>query len=275
MKTIAVLLTCYNRKAHTLACLDALYMNVLQKDYNMEVFLVDDGSTDGTTLAVTEFFPKVHVIKGTGSLYWNQGMRLAWKTALAYLKFDFFIWLNDDTFLFKDAFDTMFLAYENNKPEVIVVGATCSAKDNLYTTYGGRNGKNVIQIGEEKKKCTSFNGNFVLIPYLVYEKLGILDGYFRHSFGDVEYGMRANRNNVNCIVVSKHIGYCERHESIAICFNPQKKIHKRFKHFYSPLGMNPFESFYINIKYYKLFKAFQVFLTTHLRVLFPMLWRIN
>lgn len=51
---IAVLLTCFNRKEKTLACLAGLYES--QKVYNernstpieMEVFLTDDGCTDGT-----------------------------------------------------------------------------------------------------------------------------------------------------------------------------------------------------------------------------------
>ena len=47
MKTIATLITCHNRKDKTLACLDALFSNHLPDRVLLDVFLVDDGSTDG------------------------------------------------------------------------------------------------------------------------------------------------------------------------------------------------------------------------------------
>ena len=81
-KTIAVLLTCHNRKDKTLLCLKALYdQEGLNSDYLIEVFLVDDASTDGTAAAIKDKFPLVNIIQGNGYLFWNQGMRLAWKTA--------------------------------------------------------------------------------------------------------------------------------------------------------------------------------------------------
>ena len=45
---IAVLLTCHNRKEKTVACLTELYNCTIPANYAFEVFLVDDGSTDGT-----------------------------------------------------------------------------------------------------------------------------------------------------------------------------------------------------------------------------------
>ena len=49
---ISVLLTCHNRKAKTLGCLTSLYAAELPVGYDMEVYLVDDGCTDGTADAV-------------------------------------------------------------------------------------------------------------------------------------------------------------------------------------------------------------------------------
>ena len=101
---IAVLLTCHNRKKKTLQCLNALNIQEgLEVDYNIEVFLVDDGSFDGTAEAIVACFPNVHIIQGNGNLYWNQGMRLAWDTAAKTKDYDFYLWLNDDTILDKDA----------------------------------------------------------------------------------------------------------------------------------------------------------------------------
>ena len=51
---IAVLLTCYNRKDKTLRCLKSLSDTFLLSgvDHKVDVYLTDDGCTDGTFNAV-------------------------------------------------------------------------------------------------------------------------------------------------------------------------------------------------------------------------------
>jgi GT2 family glycosyltransferase len=44
---IAVLLTCFNRKQKTLACLEALFNQTLPADTSLTTYLVDEASTDG------------------------------------------------------------------------------------------------------------------------------------------------------------------------------------------------------------------------------------
>lgn len=62
---IAVLLTCFNRKNKTLACLKSLFGIIP----NCHVYLVDDKSTDGTSEAIKQNFPQVKIIKGDGNLF--------------------------------------------------------------------------------------------------------------------------------------------------------------------------------------------------------------
>ena len=49
---IAVLLTCYNRKDKTLACLKSLSKN----SSSVIVYITDDASTDGTSLAIRQYY---------------------------------------------------------------------------------------------------------------------------------------------------------------------------------------------------------------------------
>ena len=44
---IAVLLTCFNRKQKTLACLEALFNQTLPADTSLTTYLVDETSTGG------------------------------------------------------------------------------------------------------------------------------------------------------------------------------------------------------------------------------------
>lgn len=89
---IAVLLTCFNRKEKTVACLRSLYETYQdsQSSVDVEVFLTDDGSSDGTSEAVsslTPFFP-LTLLKGDGSLFWRGGMNNSWRTAIKKGGFD-------------------------------------------------------------------------------------------------------------------------------------------------------------------------------------------
>lgn len=70
-ETIAVLITCYNRKAMPLECLDLLFQQKIPTGYSLAVYLVDDGCSDGTRVAVQAAYPEVNLITGDGSLYWS------------------------------------------------------------------------------------------------------------------------------------------------------------------------------------------------------------
>ena len=80
---LAALLTCHNRRDQTLRCLASLATakEVVSTRVDVDTFLVDDGCSDGTAAAVRSRFPDVHVIAGTGCLFWCGGMRLAWTHA--------------------------------------------------------------------------------------------------------------------------------------------------------------------------------------------------
>lgn len=81
IQTLAVLLTVHNRKTKTLKCLQQLYTQIPIKGYQVDVYLTDDGCTDGTPEAISQEFPQVHIIHGDGKLFWNRGMYTAWQEA--------------------------------------------------------------------------------------------------------------------------------------------------------------------------------------------------
>ena len=87
----AILITCFNRKDKTLSCLKSVYAQAEVKDLSLTIYLVDDGSSDGTSNAVSSAYPEVNVLFGDGNLYWNGGMNLAWRTAIKEC-FDYYIW---------------------------------------------------------------------------------------------------------------------------------------------------------------------------------------
>lgn len=273
MKYLAVLLTVHNRREKTLICLNNLFNQVIPDGVSLGVFLTNDGCTDGTPEAVKERYPQVNIVQGDGTLFWNRGMYAAWEAAEKAKDYDFFLWLNDDTFLFPNAVAYMLQSSERFGDKAIIVGATCSKDNPVDTTYSGFIGKRQVRVNGSFQAVQKFNGNFVLIPRQVYEVLGKNDPYFRHSFGDIDYGLRAGKAGIRCMLTDKHIGTCERHEHIIKCFDTHYSLAQRMRNFYSPLGMNPFEFFHMNRRSLGLFRAIVVFLSTHIRVVCPMLWK--
>jgi len=272
MKNIAILLTCHNRKDKTLACLSSLYTCIVPEGYSFEVFLVDDGSTDGTSEAVREQFPLVNVIIGEGTLFWNRGMNRAWSEA-AKKDFDYYLWLNDDTILHAYALSVLLHTSEQLQHRVIVVGSTCAVNDTTIVTYGGRTSAGqVIQPTNETQTCNYFNGNIVLFPKYVYEKVGMNDPVFRHALGDFDYGLRAVKACIQLIVAPNILGKCDTNVGFSTWCNPKQPFKIRWKAFRTPIGQNPEEFFVFEMRHGGLGKALFHYMTNHLRVVCPRLW---
>ncbi|MBQ7945239.1 MAG: glycosyltransferase family 2 protein [Bacteroidales bacterium] len=273
MKKIAALLTVYNRKDKTVQCLQNLFsqegINVI---YSIDVYLTDDGCSDGTSETVIGLFPDVNIIKGDGSLFWNRGMFSAWKKA-AEKSFDYFLWLNDDTFLYSDSIVRL-VKCSQDYPNIILVGSTCDISTKSSITYGGMDKhKNMIYDKKEPKPCYYMHGNIVLIPNYVYEKVGMNDPKYRHSLGDHDYGLMAQKLGINVYVAPGLYGECDRHESISTWKNPNVDLRTRWKAFFSPTGRNPFEFFYYRKKHFGVIPACKSFITNFIHVLFPSLWK--
>lgn len=263
---IAVLITVHNRRETTLQCLRNLYANQLP-EIELEVFLVDDGSVDGTKEAISRHFPNVHIILGTGDLFWNRGMLLSWNEA-AKSSHDFYLWLNDDTILFENAIQIMMESYGKVSKDSIIVGCTCSANNPSVVTYGGFN-KTIMMPNGALQETTIINGNFVLIPDAVYKKIGGMDPFFRHSFGDREYGIRAHQNGIHLYITPTFIGTCERHSSSKRCFDPAFGLMERLRFFYSPLGNPPAELYHMYKKERGIGYAIKIVCANLFFVLFP------
>jgi GT2 family glycosyltransferase len=277
---IAVLITCHNRVQSTLECLTHLYnQEGINKTFSFRVFLVDDGSTDGTSSKVSKNFPDVIIIKGDGTLYWNRGMYTAWKSALqSNIKFDAYLWLNDDTFLLKDGFKIMLNAAVETKFESIICGSIHSPVDSSILTYGGCRIINKVSYptypNGNLQIADLINGNCVLVPHDVYIQIGNLDYRFRHAIGDNEYSLRAKLKNIISYSTGYFVGACSNKNSLPKWCLSHVNLKDRLKNLYSPLGSaEPIIFFKYNLKYFGLLKAIKSFLTTHIRVLVPQLWK--
>lgn len=266
---IAVLMTCHNRCRKTLKCLDYLFSQDENK-FNFDVFLVDDGCTDDTAIEVKIKYSTVNIIKGDGNLFWNRGMLLAWYSSMEMGKYDGVLWLNDDTYLNKDAL-TIIYDYAYKFPETIIVGTIASLDDVSIISYGGylKRGKRLVPT-DDIQYCNFFNGNCVFIPRKVSDIVGLLDPYYHHSSGDYDYGCRANKLGYKAII-TPIIGRCDRNPPYPKWMSTELSVFKRFKILYSPLGNNPFEALHFCKNNESILRGVVVFLYLNCKALFPKL----
>lgn len=219
-RRVAVLITSHNRKQQTLRCLQHLNAQRRSEAISVRPYLVDDGCTDGTGAAVREAFPNVTIVNGSGSLFWAGGMRRAFGEA-AKDDPDFYLWLNDDTFLYEEALkralDTYDAISRRGPRPSIIVGSTHPA-ERAPANYGGRRSQwwrplhyQIVQPVPEPIECTSFNGNFVLIPRAVARAVGNLSVDYKHSFADIDYGIRAKKTGCGTYVMPGFAGICADH----------------------------------------------------------------
>lgn len=240
-------------------------------EVTVDIWLTDDGCIDGTANVVADQFPEVHIVSGDGTLFWNRGMHKAWKAAASYRNYDYYLWLNDDTILMGTALSNLMTSSCKHNDQSIIVGATKTSSGE--PSYGGRNeNMRLIPVADKEQKCRTFNGNIVLIPRDVFEKIGFNDPCFRHALGDFDYGLRAAKMGVEIIVPPGFQGMCELHESLSTWCDPKKTLRRRLKAFYSPLGNNPNEYFIFSHRHQGLMLAIFHYITNYVRVLIPGLW---
>lgn len=236
---IVGVLTCFNRKPMTLACLKALLASARQANVDLEVIVVDDASTDGTAAAVRAEFPAVEVVEGSGALFWNRGMHQGFGLAMQ-RSADHYLWINDDSELVADALARLLqqaaqLRRSEGKP-AIVVGAMAE-RGSGRITYGGRIARSALRrfnydlVWSESTPtlCDVIEGNCVLIPREIALRVGNLDPAFEHAMGDTDYGLRARRAGFKCFVSAGVIGYCTDNPVTGTHFDESLPFRKRWQ----------------------------------------------
>jgi GT2 family glycosyltransferase len=227
--------------------LHSLFRQRSIEDVDIEVFLVNDGCTDGTEEAVRLRFPSVRILEGDGTLFWNGGMRLAFSAALEQ-GFDAYILFNDDTILYKDALDRLISlarAQLRAQAPAIVAGSTRSPLTGkqsfgglLKRTRGLALNLEMIEAHPSMSiPCETMNGNFALIPAEVANTLGNLEASFQHQFGDLDYGLRAKRAGFGVIVMPGYIGDCFSNEFPGTWRDSNISFDRRWRHLRSPKGV--------------------------------------
>ena len=240
---IAALTCSFNRKEKTVSFLASLITQPLPADYSLDIYLLNDNSSDGTSQDVAKKFPAVKLLSGTGSLYWAGGMRKVWSEALKD-DYDFYILFNDDVRLSDDAIPKLISAYD--KAEIngaIILGSVRDFFKKTHT-YGGRKVKNWLTGDSEAilpdeialQTAEIGNANIMLVDRKSVEVIGILSSSFTHGLADFDYTLRAVKQGLKVLVAPGYFGYCTNDHG-KTWLSGKVPLKKRIQYLYSPTGL--------------------------------------
>jgi GT2 family glycosyltransferase len=245
MKLIAVLTT-FNRREQTLACLGALQSNAAEAGMQLQAVVIDDASTDGTAQAVRDSFAWAQVVEGVGNLYWNRGMHQGMAIALQ-SSADQVLWLNDDTVLLPGALSRLLdqsaqLQQQLGRP-VLVVGATADADG--VVTYGGASARSPLRRFAYRRvwdvalplPCEVVNGNCVLLPMTLARAVGNLDPAFEHAMGDTDYALRTRNLGHPIYAAAGVVGICSHNPVAGSFLDTGLSLKKRWRAMLSRKGL--------------------------------------
>ncbi len=200
----------HNRKSITLKCLENLEQNGDLGRFS--VVVIDDGSTDGTSAAIQERFPQVHILRGDGNLWWTGAICMGMKYAIAQGA-EYIIWLNDDCLPQKETLEKLLSSCQQDQQ--LVLGGNTLDYETKKTLYSGFSfypypPKLISSLHTEEVlvDCDGLNGNIVCFHRKLVDTIGYPNSYlFPHYGGDIMYTFKAKQNSFRLKIYPSAIAF--------------------------------------------------------------------
>lgn len=215
----ALVIPVHNRRDITLRGLRSL-ARINREGLNVRIFVVDDGSTDGTSGAIREEFPDVELIQGDGSLHYAGGTNRGIEAALDWGA-DYVVTMNDDA-VFHENFLQQLVSTARRLPDTIV-GALLLPWNEPHRVFqvglkwrsasGGwviPEDLTAFSVPKEAFDVECIVGNCVLFPSAALRENGLLDERnFPFGWGDAQLLMRMRKAGWRLVVEPRSLVWCE------------------------------------------------------------------
>lgn len=279
-QNIAVLLTCYNRKEKTIACISSLAaarerMQREAPEWNggLEFIVTDDRSTDGTPEALQRLPYQIRLLQGSGQLFWCGGMNRSMDYVLSQPEpYRYVMLVNDDVRFYPDALHRLIRRLERTGAD-IVVGSTVDSGGKM--SYGGIRMTSrhfaryqMIEPSGEIAACDTFNCNCIIMAADTFCRLGRLDSAYIHSMGDFDYGMRAAKKGLLIVNCDAHIGECDGNKTEGTWKDASLPRRERLALKEGPKGLPKHDWYHFIRKNYGFLPACYHSITPYIRILF-------
>ncbi len=216
---VALVIPVHNRRDTTLQALKSL-SRIDKTGLDVRVYVVDDGSTDGTSDAIRLQFPDVRLIQGDGNLHYAAGTNRGITAALEWEP-DYVATMNDDS-VFHEQFLRRMIDTARRHPHSIV-GALLLLWNEPHKVFQVGPVWNTWKGGwQMPEDWTAFNvpqtafaveaivGNCVLFPTDAIKECGLMDEKkFPHGWGDAQWLRRMRKAGWHLFIEPKAYVWCE------------------------------------------------------------------
>ena len=204
--TIFVVCGVHNNLGHTKKMLRCF----IKQDYkDIKIIIIDDGSTDGTSLYLIKNHPDITLLKGDGNLWWTGAIYWGVEEALKYVEInDFILTINNDCVFNKKFIKALVdvsqinqraivgsLTLDINKRDIIWDGGI--KIDWKRAVVYGKPLKNIAEIPGHQtidKDIDTLTTKGTLYPVEVFNKIGNFDKInLPHYLSDYEFACRAKQ----------------------------------------------------------------------------------
>jgi len=199
-KSYAVVLN-LNGGEDVLDCLESL------KNERVNILVVDNGSTDGSVVAIRKKFSKVKIIENKKNLGFTAGNNIGIRYALKQGA-EAVLLLNHDTIVEKGFLELLL----KNPADIVGPVIKFKRKGKLIYDHGGKVdrifGRNYhLESGKRGKtrKIDYVSGCAMLIRRPVFEKIGLLDEIYFIFYEDADFCLKARRAGFKIAVESKSL----------------------------------------------------------------------
>jgi GT2 family glycosyltransferase len=202
---LTVIILNYNTKDLLRACLQSVFASVT--NFQIEVIIADNGSTDGSIQMVRAEFSKAKIIENNANLGFAKGNNIAIRQAIG----RYILLLNSDTTVRPDTFDKS-IKFMDAHPDVGVMGCKVLLPDGklheaarrrfpnpanaFLRLFGFRKFSNYnyqnISVDQEME-VDSVVGAYLLVRKEVLDKIGMLDDEFFMYGEDLDFCWRTKQ----------------------------------------------------------------------------------
>lgn len=245
---IYIIIPVHNRLEFTIKCISSLDSQTYR---NFSIIIVDDGSTDGTSLWLKQNRPDITILVGSGTLWWTGAVALGVEYALSCAKQDDFIFtLNNDVVLEKSAMEILFatsfattgicgaLSVDIDTGLIMSSGAYAESwalnrmHHPLRGQYPNRVQSDFIRVG-------MLTGRAVLYPIEVFRSIGNFNyKQLPHYGGDIEFTVRATNRKFGCYIVTGAIAKVNRRATGLNSDDKDLRIYERIHALFSIRSAN-------------------------------------
>jgi GT2 family glycosyltransferase len=208
---VSVIIPTYNRKEKLIR----LVKSIRRSNYpqsRIEVIIVDDASTDGTTGMVKKFFPEVNLIINTHELFPSKCRNIGLEKSHG----DYLFLVDDDNILDENTIRDLVMTFDT-PTRIGIVGpvAFYNKEQNIIWCAGGKinaplffpthvfRNRSFEDLRGKKKIEVDYVPNAFMIKKEVLDHSGLFESLFPIGWEEVNFALRVKKNGYKVIVQTK------------------------------------------------------------------------